>query len=104
MKNNIQNELELIVLAKNTSDEIVLKQLSNSAYLSVRRSVAKNKFATTNIIDRLSEDSSLNVSYIANQHNNCTNKRVLISEHPCVICTVDEINYHQSCNSCTSIK
>lgn len=104
MKNDINTELQQITLAQNTNDENLLKQLSDSIYLSVRRCVARNSHTSSEIVDKLSTDCSLNVSFVANQNSKCTSKRVITSKHPCIICTVDEKDYHKACNNCNLIK
>ncbi len=47
------NEIEQIKLAKSTSDEFYLKNLSNSIYVSVRRTVAKNPNTCGETIEKL---------------------------------------------------
>lgn len=93
-------EIEQIKLAKSTSDELYLKNLSNSIYVSVRRTVAKNPNTCGETIEKLSTDCSLNVSFIANMSNKNPNKRQIVMSHPCV----DEIDYHKTCGSCREIK
>lgn len=97
-------ELEQIRLAKSTTDELFLKNLSNSIYVSVRRTVAKNPYTCINTMGKLSTDCSLNVSYIANQSNKISNKREMFISHPCISCSVDESDYHKTCGSCKEIK
>lgn len=101
MKNHIQSEQEEIQLAQTTTDSKILKYLSNSVHLSVRRCVARNTYTDVETIDKLSIDCSLNVSFIANKNSKSTYKRVITSTHPCIICTVDEKDYHKVCNNCT---
>jgi len=98
------NEIEQIKLAKSTSDEFYLKNLSNSIYVSVRRTVAKNPNTCGETIEKLSTDCSLNVSFIANMSNKNPNKRQIVMSHPCLSCSVDEIDYHKICGSCREIK
>lgn len=98
------NESDLILLAKNSSQENILLELSKSIYTTVRKCVAKNINSSKNIINRLANDSALNVSYFANSNPNCTNKREMLKpSHPCILCEVDESDYKEVCPSCTKI-
>ena len=94
-------EVDQIILAQNTKDETILALLAKSVYMSVRRSVAKNLASTKQILEQLCQDPSMNVTYIANkfcQDNKI--KREIISNNPCVICSVDEKDYINVCSSC----
>ncbi|RXJ90370.1 hypothetical protein CRV01_04220 [Arcobacter sp. CECT 8983] len=94
------NEIELIKLAKTATDENTLHTLADNAFITVRRCVAKNIHATTPIANKLAIDSACNVSYWATRHSNHTTKKKVESQDPCVICPVDELQYHSTCNSC----
>jgi hypothetical protein len=97
-------EQEQIILAKMTKDENILKQLAESMHISVRRSVAKNSSVPKRVLERLCFDPSLNVTYVANKFcDNSKIKRNITSEDPCVICTMDEKEYVNVCNSCVVI-
>jgi hypothetical protein len=97
-------EQEQIILAKMTNDENILKQLAESMHISVRRSVAKNSSVPKRVLERLCFDPSLNVTYVANKFcDNSKIKRNITSEDPCVICTMDEKEYVNVCNSCVVI-
>lgn len=94
------DSLELMNLAMNSSDKEVLEVLSHSKLANVRRALAKNISISPKIIDGLLYDPVLNVSYIANQNPNCTEKRdfsdIVITS--CVKCNIDE--RQMDCNSC----
>lgn len=95
-------EQEQIILAQTSKNEEVLNKLAKSNYVSVRRTVAKNSFLSAKALEQLCLDSSLNVTYIANKL--CKNEKVrrdIISNSACVICTVDEKEYINTCNTCT---
>ncbi|AXH09044.1 hypothetical protein CP960_06250 [Malaciobacter halophilus] len=101
---NSLSELQLIQLAKKSSDIELLHRLSQSSYPTVRRCVARSQRASKKTIDTLACDSALNVSFIANSNPNCTIKKSKNSEHPCVICCVDEEEYISRCGSCENLK
>lgn len=95
-------EQEQIILAQTSRNEEVLNKLAKSNYVSVRRTVAKNSSLSAKALEQLCIDSSLNVTYIANKL--CKNEKVrrdIISNSACVICTVDEKEYINTCNTCT---
>ena len=95
-------EQDQILLAQNTKDENTLNMLARSMHTTVRRTVAKNSFLSAKALEQLCLDSSLNVTYIANKL--CKNEKVrrdIISNSACVICTVDEKEYINTCNTCT---
>ncbi len=96
----VDNELQLIILAKTSSDESTLKTLSKSYFSTVRKCVAKNDNTPTSILNMLSRDSAQNVSFFANANPNCTNKREIFSTHPCIVCDIDETQYHVVCGRC----
>lgn len=97
-------EIELIKLAKKNTDENILELLSNSIFSNVRKCVAKNSNSSIFTINKLAIDSSFNVSYWANKSNNCTKKRDIITDHPCVLCEIDEVKYFTKCGSCDILK
>lgn len=95
------NEHDLIRLAIDCKDYNLLEKLADSIYVTVRRCVAKNKNITSRIANRLALDPALNVSYWALRNNKCTSKKMMIeSDDNCVICTVNELDYINTCNSC----
>lgn len=97
-------EQEQIILAQMTKDETILKELAESMYISVRRSVAKNSLVPKRVLERLCFDPSLNVTYIANKFCDDNKiKRNITSKNPCVICTIDEKEYINVCNSCVVV-
>lgn len=96
------DEIELIKLAKNSTDEKVLDTLASHAFIKVRRSVAKNRNVPKNIVNKLAIDSASNVSYWATRHQNYDQNRVIQSNDPCVVCTIDELQHHNTCPSCKS--
>lgn len=101
---NSLSELQLIQLAKKSSDVELLHRLSQSSYPTVRRCVARSRNTSRKTIDTLACDSALNVSFIVNNNPNCTIKKNKNSEHPCVICYVDEEEYISRCDSCENLK
>ncbi|WP_417334535.1 hypothetical protein [Halarcobacter sp.] len=94
------DEIELIKLAKTTTDESTLHSLADNAFITVRRCVAKNRHTTTPIANKLAIDSACNVSYWATRHSNHTTKKKVDSNDPCVVCSIDELQYHNTCTSC----
>ncbi len=100
MYTTFTTEQEQILLAQKSNEKEILEKLSNSVYITVRRSVAKNISTPIEIIDRLCYDPSLNVTFIANKFSKNKTKREIISIDPCVICDVDEKDYIKVCNSC----
>lgn len=101
MNLNQTREQEQILLAQSSNDVYTLKELSNSVYITVRRSVAKNLSTPMETIDKLCYDPSLNVTYIANKFSkNDKNKREIFSNNPCVICDVNEKDYINICKKC----
>lgn len=100
----MNSEQEQIILAQNSREDYILKQLSKSIYSSVRRTVAKNNSTPIQIIEMLCMDPALNVTYVANKF--CQNnkiKREIISKNPCVICIVDEKEYINICPTCIKV-
>lgn len=97
------DEMKLISLAKTTNDYKLLFNLSNSIFISVRRSIAKNTHTPSNILDSLCFDPSENVSFIAKMRRNILDKSVTYS-HPCVTCTVDESKFSTTCATCSLLK
>lgn len=98
-------EQEQIILAQTSKEEETLKKLAKSIYVSVRRTVAKNLSLPNKTLEELCFDPSLNVTYIANKL--CKNnkiKRDINSDNACVICTIDEKDYINSCQSCDKEK
>lgn len=96
---------EDIRLAKQTKNKDILIQLSKHPSSNVRRMVAKNLSTPKEILYRLCEDPVLNVSYLAvhNPNNHKVTKNFgEDADHPCVICTNDEVIFH--CTSCIPLK
>lgn len=94
-------EQEQILLAQKSNNINTLKELSNSVYITVRRSVAKNLSTPSETIDKLCNDPSQNVTYIANKFSkNIKNKREIITTNQCVICDINEIDYINLCKTC----
>lgn len=96
-------ELELIKLAKRSDNSSELEELSKSIFISVRRSVAKNRNTTKKIINRLADDPASNVSFWAIKHDDCTINKSIKNITSCVTCTIDELEYHNTCPSCTEV-
>ncbi len=94
------NEIELIKLAKKSNNCSELEELSKSIFISVRRSVAKNKNTSKKIINRLADDPASNVSYWAIKHDDCTIVKSIKNITSCVTCSIDELEYHNTCPSC----
>lgn len=102
---NIENlsQKELLELAKSSSDSKILDFLSEHHDSNIRRVVAKNHSTSAKVIDRLSRDPVLNVSFVASQHSKCTTKRVFRDvSNPCVTCIKDEST--MICVSCDSLQ
>lgn len=97
------SEVEKMDLAYSSSDLSVLSKLADDTNSSVRRIVAKSKSATKEIIDRLTHDPVMNVSFIAYQNPISSVQREFSDvNHPCVVCTNDErVN---ECLNCKSLK
>ncbi len=91
--------IELLKIAKNSTDKNVLSELSQHPSSRIRRVVAKNIYTSLKTLQKLSFDPVMNVSYVAvNNSNNTIVKRVFSELHPCVICNQDEIL--MNCNNC----
>lgn len=91
MNMQMDNGDKLLELAKTTNCKQTLHTLASSVNASVRRAVARNMHTLSNTLDRLSRDPVLNVSYMAVQHPNCTEKRdFLDTSNPCISCQKDE--------------
>lgn len=93
-------ESDKITLAINTHDTSILFSLMRDVSSRVRRAVARNKFASKEIINSLVNDPVLNVSYMASLHNNCTSFKIFSDDtkHPCVKCKVQEDIFE--CGNC----
>ena len=101
--NNDNKLSNLIERATFTADSKELTELSKNESMNVRRAIAKNINTPTNIINQLSDDPVANVSVIALQHRNCTNKRDIDKEtlnHRCVSCQISEISTLTKCLNC----
>ncbi|WP_320035616.1 hypothetical protein [Halarcobacter sp.] len=100
-KVNIEEHHNEIHQALNSTDLKLLKKLSNSKSIGVRRSLAQNSALNTEIANSLAYDPVLNVSYMATLHENCTVTREFRESdlaHKCIVCTVDE--RHLDCSKC----
>ena len=93
---------KLLDLAKNSSDGTILKELRHSLDMLVRRAVARNIHTPREVLESLSADPVLNVSYMASNNSNNYVKRVFEDiSHPCVTCQHDE--RHMVCHSCDTM-
>ena len=96
--------LDIIIKAKESTDEEELHELSKSVDFKVRRAVAKNKYTSQKTLEILQKDPALNVSFIANI--NALNKVIFDDEialkNPCVICEKDETTFYYECENCTN--
>jgi hypothetical protein len=96
------NKGNLIDLAINSSDTSVLEQLSKSNNIKVRRAVARNRYTSASVLERLLFDPVLNVSYMASLNsNNILQREFDEITHPCVLCTKDESSLN--CSSCKNL-
>ena len=96
---------KLIERATFSADSKEIIELSKNECMNVRRTIAKNINTPTNIINQLSNDPVANVSVVALQHKNCTNKRDIDDEtlnHKCVSCQISEISALTKCNTCNN--
>jgi len=84
--------IELLNLAKQSTDTKLLDKLTDSVHMIVRRAVARNKNISQKAANRLSYDPVLNVSYMAAQNPNSTVLRNFSEAflEACVICNKDE--------------
>jgi len=90
-----ESYIKELELARNTSDENIIRKLFRSPLMRVRRALAKNPHTPTEIINQLVVDPVLNVSYIASTHPNCTEQRDISKPlNECVLCTIPEHTLH----------
>lgn len=91
---------ELLELAKSTSDNFLLTELSFDVDSMVRRAIARNTNTPSNILNTLLKDPVLNVSYMASMNPNCPASKTFSKDinHPCVNCTKDERS--MQCTNC----
>lgn len=90
---------EKLDLAISSTEQTLLKLLSASPEMLVRRALLRNQNITKEIVDFLAFDATENVSYIAISHSKCSAQRTF--DEPvskCVQCRVDERKI--SCNTC----
>lgn len=93
------SQKELLELAYTATEEKILELLATFESMFIRRAVARNIYATTNIINKLASDPVQNVSYMAYQHKNCTLNRTFCDDtHMCVVCSKDERT--MDCSGC----
>jgi hypothetical protein len=98
LKKDVQ---ELIELAISTSNKQTLEILSYHISLNVRGCVAKNKFTSISVLNKLAYDPVLNVSYRAVNNTNCTvNREFKDIDNKCVKCTISEKDYYYECRKC----
>lgn len=99
---NADNYLDL---ARTTIDVSILDKLKNSVNYLVRRAVARNKHASNEILNYLSHDPVLNVSYMAINNSNYFGEidRFKGISHPCVLCEKDETSMVTECNNCQTL-
>lgn len=91
---------DLIGLAKTTSCKITLEGLSKEPNMLVRRAVARNKFTSSDTLDKLAFDQTLNVSYMAVSNLSCRIDRKFSEDQfgICVACEKDE--RYMDCYNC----
>jgi len=98
-----KSSLEKIKLAKESEEKLVQIELINSCDVNVRKALTKNPYLDTLAANILAFDPSLNVSYHASKHRNCTYKREFSLENlenKCVLCEKDELTLN--CDTCCS--
>ena len=98
-----QNLIELIRLANTSNDSSTLEKLASNVNTLVRRAVARNHATPFKIVNSLTDDPVLNVSYMASKNPNSSTTRVFENiDHPCVVCQVEE--QHMNCTGCDTLK
>lgn len=92
---------EMMHLAKTSSCENTLSELSESKNMLVRRATARNINTPVIVLGKLADDMALNVSYMATLNPNCTVNRGFREEDitMCVTCEKDEVN--MDCHNCS---
>lgn len=90
---------ELLEIVLTTDETALLRAYKDCVYPNVRRNIASNPNAPTDVINYLTYDCVANVSYMASIHKNCTKKRSFNKNdlRPCVIC--DDYTY-KNCKFC----
>lgn len=97
-----QMKENLVELAKKSSDQSVLSELSKNVDSLVRKEVARNSFTPTAVLDILAMDCVANVSFMAVQNPKCNIEREISdNDHPCVRCTRNVLKI--DCNRCKSL-
>ncbi|WP_404319337.1 hypothetical protein [Malaciobacter canalis] len=83
---------EKLDIAKTSENLDELKVLADCESMLVRRAIARNKNIDEEIANLLAFDPVLNVSYMASNNPNCTQKRDFsnYSLRGCVVCDKDE--------------
>lgn len=95
-------KMDILDLARSSTDINLLDELSKSNDMQVRRSVARNQKTPANILLNLLHDPVLNVCFMANQNPNCPKTRDFSNiDHPCVSCMKDE--KHLNCVNCSTL-
>lgn len=96
LKKSLKEQLELAVTSSN---ENIFKELVTSPYMNVRRALVGNDNVSRKIII-LSNDSVLNVSYMAIKSGRSSFTREFSDITPCVSCEIDEryIEYENCTN------
>jgi len=99
----MNNLMEYIRLAKSTTDSLMQVNFAKSSEMFIRKALASNPFVSSEIINQLAYDKSVNVCYEAVRNKNCTIKRSFRREdenHRCVVCT-DVLNDVTKCQRCS---
>lgn len=94
--------MKYIELAKNTTDSFMQKDFAKSSEMFIRKALASNPFISTEIVNKLAFDKTVNVCYAAIQNKNCTISRSFRAEdikHKCIRCT-DVLNDITKCQRC----
>lgn len=102
MEYKVSSLMECIRLAKNTTDFLMQADFAKSSETLIRRALAANPFVSSEIVNKLAYDKTVNVCYEAVKNKNCTVKRSFLDvdiNHRCVICT-DVFNDVTKCQRC----
>lgn len=92
---------EKLEVATTSSNINLLMDLMKDPSMNVRRAVARNKNASSEILSILSYDPVANVSFMAQLNPNCKTARTIDSNHPCVVCYEEEHNLY--CTGCEKL-
>ncbi|MDB2405424.1 hypothetical protein N9W00_00630 [Arcobacteraceae bacterium] len=105
MLNKNNSDIELLEIAKVTTNIEILNKLKNNSSPTIRRAVARSKYASSEILEYLSNDPVLNVTYMVHKNDNCSNlglRELADISNPCVTCLEDE--RYRDCHNCNMIK